>query len=83
MVVIFFVCVCGGGGSATPCASPPQLPSIFFQLFFFGSTTLLTGMTSISLHMQWPLTSQLHGSVSPRQQLFFFRYGSNSRPLTA
>jgi hypothetical protein len=22
---------------------------------------LLTGMTGISLHMQWPLTSQLHG----------------------
>jgi hypothetical protein len=35
------------------------------------STTLLTGMTSISLHMQWPLTSQLHGSVSLREQLFF------------
>jgi hypothetical protein len=28
-------------------------------------------MTSISLHMQWPLTSQLHGSVSQREQLFF------------
>jgi hypothetical protein len=26
-------------------------------------------MTSISLHMQWPLTSQLHGSVSQREQL--------------
>jgi hypothetical protein len=26
------------------------------------STTLLTGMTGISLHMQWPPTSQLHGS---------------------
>jgi hypothetical protein len=30
---------------------------------------LLTGMTGISLHMQWPLTSQLHGSVSQREQL--------------
>jgi hypothetical protein len=28
-------------------------------------------MTSISLHMQWPLISQLHGSVSQREQLFF------------
>jgi hypothetical protein len=27
-----------------------------------GSTTLLTRMTGNSLHMQWPLTSQLHGS---------------------
>jgi hypothetical protein len=34
-------------------------------------------MTGISLHMQWPLTSQLHGSVSQREQLVF-RYGSNS-----
>jgi hypothetical protein len=30
---------------------------------------LLTGMTCNSLHMQWPLTSQLHGSVSQREQL--------------
>jgi predicted Zn-dependent protease len=30
---------------------------------------LLTGMTGISLHMQWPQTSQLHGSVSQREQL--------------
>jgi hypothetical protein len=32
---------------------------------------LLTGMTSNSLHMQWPLTSQSHGSVSQREQLVF------------
>jgi hypothetical protein len=43
----------------------------FFTIILFGSTTLLTGMTGISLHMQWPLTSQLHGSVSQREQLFF------------
>jgi hypothetical protein len=30
--------------------------------------------------MQWPLTSQLHGSVSQREQLVI-RYGSNSTPL--
>jgi hypothetical protein len=29
--------------------------------------------------MQWPLTSQLHGSVSQREQLVFC-YGSNSTP---
>jgi hypothetical protein len=40
---------------------------------------LLIGMTSISLHMQWPLTSQLRGSVSQREQLVF-HYGSNSTP---
>jgi hypothetical protein len=28
-------------------------------------------MTGISLYMQWPLTSQLHGSVSQREQLDF------------
>jgi hypothetical protein len=32
---------------------------------------LLTRMTGISLHMHWPLTSQLHGSVSQREQLVF------------
>jgi hypothetical protein len=36
-------------------------------------------MTNISLHMQWPLTSQSHGSVSQREQLVF-SYGSNSTP---
>jgi hypothetical protein len=52
----------------------------FFQIILFGSTTLLSGMTGISWHMQWPLTSQSHGSVSQREQLFFC-YGSNSTPL--
>jgi hypothetical protein len=33
---------------------------------------LLTGLTGISLHMQWPLTSQLHGSVSQREQFGIF-----------
>jgi hypothetical protein len=28
-------------------------------------------MTIISLNMQWPLTSQSHGSFSQREQLFF------------
>jgi hypothetical protein len=28
-------------------------------------------MTGISLHMQWPLTSQSHGNFSQRKQLFF------------
>jgi hypothetical protein len=32
---------------------------------------LLTGMTSNTLHMQRPLTSQSHGSVSQREQLVF------------
>jgi hypothetical protein len=52
----------------------------FFQIILFGSTTLLIAMTGISLHMQWPLTSQLHGSVSQREQLFFC-YGANSMPM--
>jgi hypothetical protein len=49
----------GGGGS------PPPI------ILLLGSITLLSGMTGISLHMQWPLTSQLHGSVSQREQLDF------------
>jgi hypothetical protein len=48
-------------GSATPCASPPPRPSIF-PIILFLSTTLATGMTGISLHMQWPMISQSHGS---------------------
>jgi hypothetical protein len=27
----------------------------FFPIILLGSTTLLTGMTGISLHVQWPL----------------------------
>jgi hypothetical protein len=27
----------------------------FYPIILFGSTTLLTGMTGISMHMQWPL----------------------------
>jgi hypothetical protein len=57
----------GGGGSATPCASPPPWPSIFSEYSFCVSTTLLTAMTGMSLHMQWPLTSQSHGSFSQRE----------------
>jgi hypothetical protein len=36
--------------------SPPFFPTILFL------STVLTGMTSISLHVQWPLTFQSHGS---------------------
>jgi hypothetical protein len=46
--------------------------ALLFLIILFGSTTLLTRMTGNSLHMQWPLTSQLHGSVSQREQLFCF-----------
>jgi hypothetical protein len=42
----------------------------FFPIILFGFSTLLTGMTGNSLHMQWPLTSQSHGSVSQREQFF-------------
>jgi hypothetical protein len=63
-----------GGGAATPCASPPPRPSIF-PIILFLSPTLFTAMTSISLHMRWPLTSQLHGSVL-KENHCFFRYGA-------
>jgi hypothetical protein len=32
---------------------PVLLGPPFFQIILFGSHTLLTGMTGISLHMQW------------------------------
>jgi hypothetical protein len=38
-------------------------------------------MPGISLHMQWPLTSQLHGSFSQREHLVICN-GSNSTPLS-
>jgi hypothetical protein len=41
----------------------------FFPIFLFGSTTLSTGMTGISLHMQWPLTSQFHESEFSQESL--------------
>jgi hypothetical protein len=37
------------------------LLACLFLIILFLATTLLTGMTDISLHMQWPLTSQSHG----------------------
>jgi hypothetical protein len=52
--------------------SPP-----FFLIILFRVHHLVTRMTGISLHMQWPLTSQWHGSFSQREQ--FFCYGSNSK----
>jgi hypothetical protein len=61
------------------CLSSSSSAFQFFPNFLFGPTTLLTGMTGISLHMRWPLTSQSHGSVSQREQLVF-SYGSNSTP---
>jgi hypothetical protein len=48
--------------------SPPPQPSIF-PIILLGSKTLLTGMIGISLHMQWPLTSHLHGIFSQKEQL--------------
>jgi hypothetical protein len=40
------------------------VPLLLLGLFIilFVSTTMLSGMTGNSLHMQWPLTSQWHGS---------------------
>jgi hypothetical protein len=43
----------------------------FFPIILFRSTKLSTGMTGITLHMQWPLTSLSHGSVSQREHFVF------------
>jgi hypothetical protein len=52
----------GGGGQQTLVLllflGPP-----FFPIILFLSTALSTGMTGISLHMQWPVTSQSHGPI--------------------
>jgi hypothetical protein len=50
-----------------------------FPISLFSSATLLTGMTSNSFHMQWPLTSQSHSSFLKESDCVF-RYGSNSMP---
>jgi hypothetical protein len=42
-----------------------------FPIILFGSTTLLARMTGNCSCMQWPLTSQLRGTVSQREQLVF------------
>jgi hypothetical protein len=48
---------------------PPQ--SSIFSIIPFLSATLLTKMTGSSLHMQWPLTSQSHGSFLKENNCFF------------
>jgi hypothetical protein len=45
------------------------------------STTLLTGVTGSSLHMQWPLTLQSHGSFL-KENYCCSRYGSKSKYFT-
>jgi hypothetical protein len=46
-----------GGGVSNPLCLSSSL-ALHFSDYSFWSTTLLTGKTGISLHMQWPLTSQ-------------------------
>jgi hypothetical protein len=48
----------GGGGVSDPLYLSSFSALHFFLIILFGSTNLLTEMTGISLHMQWPLTSQ-------------------------
>jgi hypothetical protein len=62
-----------GGGGQQPLVPLLLLGPNFFPIVLFGSTTLFTGMTGISLHMQWPLTSQLRGSFSQREQCTYIK----------
>jgi hypothetical protein len=66
------------GRLATPCASPPPWPSIFSDYFFLVHH-LVNRDDWHTLHVQWPLTSQLHGSFL-KETNWFFCYGSNSLP---
>jgi hypothetical protein len=71
------------GGSFLGVSDPSCLSSssaLHFSNYSFHVHHPLTEMTGISLHMQWPLTSQSHGSVSQREQLFFC-YESNTRQV--
>jgi hypothetical protein len=45
----------------------------FSLIILFGSITLLTGMTGISLHMQWPLTTQSHGRKTGADVMIFLK----------
>jgi hypothetical protein len=71
--------------SATPCASPPPWPTIFLIIIFL-SATLLTRMTGISIHVQWPLTSQSNGNFLKENKWFVIMdqtpcpYQTRSRP---
>jgi hypothetical protein len=55
------------------------MDSLLIYFFFLGggpiilfvSTTLSTRMTAISLHVQWPLTSQWHGGILKENNCFF------------
>jgi hypothetical protein len=79
----------GGGATSIFFGRRPLVPLLllgppFFPInvfFWGGGTTLLPGMTSISLHMQWPLTSLLHGSVSQRGPHWFFVTDQTPRDL--
>jgi hypothetical protein len=42
-----------------------------YPIILFVSSTLLTGMTGISLHLQWPLASLPHGSFLKENNWFF------------
>jgi hypothetical protein len=59
----------GGGGSALCLFSCSALH--FVLIILFWSTILSNRMTGISLHMLWPLTSQLHGSILKKNNCFF------------
>jgi hypothetical protein len=60
----------GGRGVSDPLWLSSSLSLNFFD-YFFLSTTLLTRMTGISFHMQWPLTSQSNGSFLKENNWFF------------
>jgi hypothetical protein len=51
----------------------------FFPIILFVSTTQLTGMLGISFQMQWPLTSQFHGSFL-KENKWYFIMNQTARP---
>jgi hypothetical protein len=67
-----FVCVCGGGGGqpATPCASPPPLPSIFLIILFWIYHLIKQDYRHL-LANAMASESQSHGSFLKENNGFF------------
>jgi hypothetical protein len=59
------------------CWLPP-----FFPILLFGFAALLTGMTTISLRMQWTSDFSVTWQFLSKGTIVFFRYRSNSTPLS-
>jgi hypothetical protein len=63
----------GGGEVSDPLCLSSSLVLKFFLINLFKSATLLTRMTGLSLHVQWPLTSQSRDHFLKEDKCFLLR----------